>query len=280
MKHGELYFNPTDLRVPIHIPMFGINYCHSDYRNVRQGSEITVLCFVLEGQGIIQVNSLTFHPKKGDVFILPKGNNHEVKADPKQQEYWTYLWYNLRGNSLRFLKAFELQSTILVPDIPHLEPLFRKSFELMQGELPDNELLHLMLLMNCSEILANLANVLAKRKSILPVQIQQMKQYLENQSLDSFHSSQMSQHFAMSFKQINRLFKKEIGTTVYDYLMIKKINLAKMLLEETDLSIHEIAYRIGYAEPHYFSNVFRKKTGFTPTEYRKKRPLIYESPLQ
>jgi AraC-like DNA-binding protein len=96
-----------------------------------------------------------------------------------------------------------------------------------------------------------------------------MKQYLEEQDLDSFHSSRMSQHFAMSFKQINRLYKKEIGTTVYDYLMIKKINTAKMLLEDTDLSIKEIAYRIGYAEPYYFSNVFRKKTGITPTEYRK-----------
>lgn len=270
MKHGELYFNPSNLMVPMHIPMFGQNYCHSEYRNVRQGSEITVIGFVLEGQGMVKVNSLTYYPKKGDVFILPKGSDHEVKADPKQQEYWTYLWYNLRGNSIRLLEAFRLQSTILIPDIPYLEPTFRKSFELMQGEKPDNEQLHIMLLMNCTEIFFKLANILEKRKSILPVQIQQMKQYLEKQDLNSFHSSRMSRHFAMSFKQINRLFKKEIGTTVYDYLMIKKINTAKLLLEDTDLSINEIAYRIGYADPHYFSNVFRKKTGFTPTEYRKR----------
>jgi AraC family transcriptional regulator of arabinose operon len=269
MKHGDMYFNPSDLRVPMHIPMFGINYCHSDYRNIRQESEITVIGYVLEGQGTIQVNSLTFHPKKGDVFILPKGSDHEVKANPKQMEYWTYIWFNLRGNSMRHLESFRLQSTIWVPDVP-LEPLFRKSFGIMQGEPLDNEQLHIQLLLNCTEILANLANILEKRKSILPLRIQQMKQYLDQQDMSSFQSSRMSQHFAMSTKQINRLFKKEIGTTIYDYLMIKKVNISQMLLTDTDLTISEIAYRIGYSEPHYFSNVFKKKTGLSPTEYRNK----------
>ncbi|UQZ81038.1 Arabinose operon regulatory protein [Paenibacillus konkukensis] len=268
MKHGDLYFNPLDIEVPMHIPMFGINYCHSDYRNIRKNSEITVVAYVLNGQGSIQVDSLCYSPKQGDVFILPKGSYHEVSADPNQQQHWTYLWYNLRGNSLRLLETFRLQSTILVPDVP-LEPLFRKSFELMQNEKPDNEQLHIQLLMNCTEIMAHLANILEKRKSILPFRVQQMKQYLDRQDLESFHSGRMSRHFAMSFKQMNRLFKKEIGTTVYDYIMIKKMNTAKLLLMDTDLSVSEIAYRIGYSEPHYFSNLFKKKTGFSPTDYRK-----------
>jgi AraC-like DNA-binding protein len=272
MKRTDRYLHPVHMRMPIYITLLGINYCHADYRNVRNASEITVLGFVLAGQGTIQVDSLTFHPKKGDVFILPKNSFHEITADPLQEEEWTYIWYNVRGQSTWLLETFRLQSTFHIPDAP-IEAVFRKGIEWAKQENPDNEALHINLVLTCTEILANLAVILEQRSSLLSVTVQRMKQYLDELDKNEFRSTNMSHHFAMSFKQINRLFKKEIGTTVYDYLINKKLRTAKMLLKDTEMSVSEISYHIGYNDSHHFSNVFRKKTGLSPTEYRRgKKP--------
>jgi AraC family transcriptional regulator, arabinose operon regulatory protein len=271
MKRTDRYFHPVNMRMPIYIPMLGINYCHADYRNIRNPSGITVLGFVLAGQGTIQVDSLTFHPKKGDVFILPENSYHEIAADPLQEEEWTYIWYNVRGQSTWLLETFRLQSTFHIPDAP-INDVFLKGIHLLQKEEMDNEALHINLVLICTEILANLAVILEQRSSLLSVTVQKMKQYLDELDKNEFRSASMSHHFAMSFKQINRLFKKEIGTTVYDYLISKKIRTAKMLLKDTEMSVSEISYQIGYNDSHHFSNVFRKKTGFSPTEYRRGKP--------
>ncbi|WP_218090958.1 AraC family transcriptional regulator [Paenibacillus solanacearum] len=271
MRQTQLHFNPSNMRVPLHIPMFGINHCDADYHNIRTISEITVIGYVLAGQGTIRVDNLSFLAQENDVFILPKGSHHEVTADPSTKEEWTYIWYNIRGNSSRLLETFRLQSTVHIPDTG-IEHLFRKGFELMEQHDLDNEQLHIQLVLIGTEIMAHLANILEKRKSLLPVSVQEIKQYLDQIGTSKFDSSQMSKYFAMSFKQINRLFKKEIGTTVYNYLMTKKMKTAKILLEDTEMSIDEISYFIGYADSHNFSTLFKRKTGVTPTEYRKKNP--------
>ncbi|CAG7639358.1 AraC family transcriptional regulator [Paenibacillus allorhizosphaerae] len=268
MKHGDLHIVPFVHKLPIYVGMFGINYCYSSYLNVRNSSTITVLAYVLKGQGNVTIDSLSFRPKAGDVFILPKDCYHKVTADPDQEDYWTYLWFNIRGNVLQLFESFQLQSAFHIPDTP-FEGLFRKGFQLVEQYGENHERLQMELLLTCTEIIAQLSGLVENRQTKVSVEVQRMKQYLKRLETEPFHSSSMSRHFAMSFKQINRLFKKETGTTVYNYLLGKKIDTAKMLLQDTSMAVGEIAYRIGYADPHYFSNVFKKKTGSTPTEYRE-----------
>ncbi|TVY11104.1 AraC family transcriptional regulator [Paenibacillus cremeus] len=268
MKHGDLHVVPFVHKLPIYVGMFGINYCHSNYLNVRHNSPLTVLAYVLKGQGNVTVDSLSFRPQAGDIFILPMGRNHQVTADPDQEEYWTYLWFNLRGNVPQLFEAFHLQSAYHIPEAP-FEAMFRKGFQLVEQYGQNDERLQMELLVTCTEIITQLSGLVKQRQTTVSAEVQQMQHYLNRLEAEPFQSNAMSRHFALSFKQINRLFKKETGTTVYNYLLGKKLDTAKMLLQDTSMAVSEIAYRIGYADPHYFSNVFKKKTGSTPTEYRE-----------
>lgn len=66
-----------------------------------------------------------------------------------------------------------------------------------------------------------------------------------------------------------RLFKKETGTSLVNYIIKKRIETAKNLLINTDLSVNLISDKVGYGNYSYFTKLFKKETGFTPVDYRK-----------
>lgn len=74
----------------------------------------------------------------------------------------------------------------------------------------------------------------------------------------------------MSSYYVSKIFKKEIGVNFVTYLTDRKVELAKDMLVFTDIPIINIALELSYHEPNYFSKVFKKATGVTPTEYRKR----------
>lgn len=61
------------------------------------------------------------------------------------------------------------------------------------------------------------------------------------------------------------MIKKEIGTTVQDYIQQKIVNIAKDKIMDEEQSVSEIAYEL----PQHFTSLFKKRTGYTPNEYKK-----------
>jgi len=68
---------------------------------------------------------------------------------------------------------------------------------------------------------------------------------------------------------LSAIFSQEMGQTLTEYLTYKRIDEAKRLLRHTDKRLNEIAAEVGYKDPRYFSFVFRKVTGCTPSDYRR-----------
>ena len=77
----------------------------------------------------------------------------------------------------------------------------------------------------------------------------------------------------MSTSHFIRTFKTQVGYSPLAYQTRLRIERAKDLLQATDLRVSEIAQRIGYQNPMYFSSTFKKHTGMTPLEYREKSSL-------
>ncbi len=65
-----------------------------------------------------------------------------------------------------------------------------------------------------------------------------------------------------------RMFKQSTGYTPHQYVIQQRIERAKELLKKTDMSITEIAYLLGFSTPAHFTHLFRRKTGFLPSEMR------------
>lgn len=79
----------------------------------------------------------------------------------------------------------------------------------------------------------------------------------------------------MSADYLGKLFKKETGERFSNYLTKIRIEKAKEFIEEEqDIKFFEIAEKLGYNDAQYFSQVFKRQTGYTPTEYKKVNQLV------
>jgi len=80
--------------------------------------------------------------------------------------------------------------------------------------------------------------------------------------------NEVAAEVGLSPSHFSTVFSQETGQTFKEYVTEVRIRKAKELLRTTSLKAFEICYQIGYNDPHYFSHVFRKNTGLTPTEFR------------
>ncbi len=78
----------------------------------------------------------------------------------------------------------------------------------------------------------------------------------------------VSKEVNISPHYFSKLFKDEMGENFIDYLTTLRINTAKEIMKSSLMSVKEICYEIGYGDPNYFSRIFKKAVGVTPTEYR------------
>ncbi len=90
------------------------------------------------------------------------------------------------------------------------------------------------------------------------------QRYMENLSLETIASE-----LNFSVFYLSKLFKRQTGETFTEYLTKYRIEKAKSFLAEGKMSVKEIAFATGYNSQGYFSKIFRKYTGVSPTEYRQ-----------
>ena len=88
--------------------------------------------------------------------------------------------------------------------------------------------------------------------------------YNENINIEEFAISR-----SMSVSWFLRNFKQVAGMSPMHYILTTRINNAVNLLETTDYNVNEISTIVGYENPMYFSRLFKKQKGVSPTEYRK-----------
>jgi two-component system response regulator YesN len=98
------------------------------------------------------------------------------------------------------------------------------------------------------------------------------KAYIErsygNQDI-SLHTT--ASHVGISPNHLSTVFAQETGENFIEYLTRIRIEKAKQLLANTTMKSADIAYETGFNDPHYFSFIFKKNTGFSPREYRQGR---------
>lgn len=92
---------------------------------------------------------------------------------------------------------------------------------------------------------------------------------LNHNYMQKYSSSLIETAYNCNFDYINRKFKAETGKTIFVYLTEVRISNAKMLLTMGNLSMKEIAQRVGFDDIYYFSNLFKKQTGYSPTQYQR-----------
>ena len=99
--------------------------------------------------------------------------------------------------------------------------------------------------------------------------IRQAKEYIDQHYMEPDLSLyEVASQVNLSSSHFSMVFSHETCQTFKEYLTTTRINKARELLRTSSLSSNDIAYQSGFNDPHYFSFVFKKSTGFSPTEFR------------
>lgn len=99
----------------------------------------------------------------------------------------------------------------------------------------------------------------------------EIKQYLMKNLSTSISLKKLSDDLGVSVNTAMHVFKKDVGMGIMAYFIKLKVEKAMELISEGNLSFRTISERLSFESPEYFSRVFKKQTGMTPTEYAKQQ---------
>ena len=253
--------------LPFYVELAGITYPTPNYDIQRECSDVCVLEYVMDGTGTVEVDGKIFYPAKGDVYLLPKGSRHHYYAS--KDDPFHKIWMNVNGDLCHLLirlyrlsGKYHFQNIDLLPEFERFLSICKRRDTDVKTRCDQCSLVFM-------EILQKLSHHIEKKTSINEFAAQ-AKDFCDRNIYAKITVADVSRHVGLSVAQLNRLYKQEFNCTVYTYILSNKINTARALLTGTSLAVSEIAYLLKFADEHYFTNIFKKKTGMTPTQWRNR----------
>ena len=98
--------------------------------------------------------------------------------------------------------------------------------------------------------------------------MRQIQHKLDGSYAQKIRLSDLAEEYHISTSHLSHSFKLATGYAVMEYLTARRISAAKELLAQTDMTVTEIVYAVGFADSSNFSRAFKKATGYTPVSYR------------
>lgn len=99
--------------------------------------------------------------------------------------------------------------------------------------------------------------------------VQKVMQYIQINLSQDLSPESIGRGVNFSPSYISRVFRDEVGVSLVSYVAARRVQVACQLLEKTDMTVREIAGYVGVPDWNYFTKVFRKEKGCTPSQYRK-----------
>ncbi|MBR3943371.1 MAG: helix-turn-helix transcriptional regulator [Clostridia bacterium] len=266
----EIYsiFQTTENRQLLRLIICGITYPDKHYHVRRDNSTVCCIEYIEQGTGTVHLDSTTFHPAEGDSYMLQIGHKQDYFSDTDNP--FKKYFINVQGERIeKLIGAHGLTNHYHFPGLNTKQELC-EIIELAKDTNCDNTVKIVGLL---NEIFFKM-HASVQKESDSPDIAVQMKDFLNTKLHAPFKIEELCRAFSRSESQIIRIFKTAFGITPYAYVLSGKISLAKQMLRDSNLPVKEIAKQVCFADEYYFSNVFKNKTGLSPTAYRKAKRLV------
>ena len=244
----------------------------SDWHSTMHTHSFTELFYVLNGSGIFKIENSKLNVKENDLVIVnPHVSHTESSKDSNPLEY---IVIGIDGLSLTTdanAKNLTTHNIYNYSKYNHeiLSYMNNLLYEVQQKDEYYEEI--------CENLFqALIFNMKRRTKSNLifsPTNNINKECALIKNYIDIHYSSELTLDHLASITHMNKyylihIFKKFIGTTPIDYLIERRTAMSKMLLETTEHSMDQISQIVGFTSQSYFNQIFKKRVGICPTQYR------------
>jgi AraC family transcriptional regulator, arabinose operon regulatory protein len=256
--------------------VFGNYMKESDYSCFRSsGATSWLILYTRSGKGIIRDSNQLVSCSVGDLLILPPGVPHDYfTAD---NSMWEFIWAHFfpRENWGAWQKQFiSVKAPILIrtKDAP-MEDQIHKAFmrlgsighevpALFKDELGMNAIEEIMLLVSVSQYAK-------EHNPIKDLRVLEVLNFISDNAAHNHSIEDLAKMVCLSPSRLAHLFKEQVGDSIINTLLQKRLQRAAKLLQFTPYQITEIAMDVGFSSPDYFTRTFTSFFGISPSKYRQ-----------
>lgn len=248
-----------------------------DWYSIPHTHYCSELFYVVEGKGQFQIEDRFYPVAANDLIIVNPNILHtEASLDASPLKYIVLGIEGLELNASA--ESDEQDINYCIFSFKSIRETVLFYLHHMLSEIEKKAPGYEILCQDCMEILVVLLNRQTNFSATLVPVTQKVsrlcttvRRYIDNHYKETLTLEQLAETAHVSKYHMAHAFTEEYGISPINYMIFKRIEEGKILLQSTDYSLAVISRILGFSSPSYFSQAFRKKEQMSPLEYRKKQ---------
>ena len=247
-------------------------FARENFYSRREGASGYLMLYTQSGKGKLKYKDEEYELLPGSTALIDCFQYHEYKTFDDTSGNWTFYWLHFLGEHTNFFMQLIYKYSFTVLDLGETPlNIFEDILKNLQYSTPEYLMvLHdaiykiLMLMIEQSTSAKS-----GKTKELTNNEaIKKAVDYIKINHWQPLVLEDVAKQFGMSKFYFLRLFKDFTGMTPYRYMIIERVNMAKKLLQTTNMKISEISLMVGFADEGNFIRTFKSISGMTPKMYR------------
>jgi len=231
-----------------------------------------MLVYIREGNGYYKIEEKKYNIKAGNIYFISNAVYHSAKYEKDTLPNVIAIRFGLYDNKTSLMTNKVKPFSFCINTAR--KGIFQQAFQdvyLYNLKYPQNisiSLCHIALSRIFQMIYMDMMDL--NNNKIIDDRMENVKLYINENMTNNLNIKEISDYVKLSPKYLSKLFKNTYGITIKSYIFKTKIYYANFLLEESDLTIKEIALMLGYSDQYIFSNQFKSVIGKSPSKIRNK----------
>lgn len=246
--------------------------------SMHKHDDMLEICFLDTGYQYYQVGDDNYLLKGGDLLITPPNIMHGTSGYPEEKGSLFWMIIKVPRIPFQLMNLSAKESQIIIDRILGQKSLHFKGSSLIKKTLTQifriynnrNNSLRIVELKN--QILAFLLEVLKcgdkLSNTVLSPDIDFTIKYISENIYERISLEYLAKSVNLSESRFKHKFKEELGVPPNEYILIEKIKKAKEIIKNQESSLTNLAYDLGFSTSSYFSTVFKKFEGMSPSKYK------------
>ena len=243
------------------------------YRERPIGAPEHILILCVAGSGWYSFGGQRRALQSGEALLIPAHRPHIYGADPIAP--WSIHWMHFMGLEGDYFVRLPPEENPTLSVHPHcvarIEGIFRECYTTLVGGFVLPRMVYISKLMHnlLADLFYNNSSYSSGMRSSHFHDLGPTFAFLRHNLHRPVSLAEMAQHAGLSPSHFSHVFREQTNHSPVDYFIYLKVQHACSLLILTQLAIKEISQAVGYRDSYYFSRLFRKVMGVSPSEYRR-----------
>jgi len=224
--------------------------------------------YCLSGRGEVRMGDHVFRLIPGQLAWIAGEVAHSHVADAVDP--WSVMWFRMQGPDLPTLRRRifgQGGSRVTIGNGSEMISWFQGLFRILDDPRPDTDILLNAALARFLELIVGPGN--PEARSVLPTSLERLMRQMMERPQDRWSADDMAAVARVSTSQLRRLFHLHMGATPRTFLRNQRLVRAQRLMQESDLSLQQIAEACGFFDAYHFSREFKRVVGQSPSAWRE-----------